>query len=73
MGNKDIDHKSKQKNVTLKEVQKYMKEIPLEDIERYWDKTKNTKGENQNEEKRINYFSNGCSMYDWMWIQTSKY
>lgn len=46
MGNKDIDHKSKQKNVTLKEAQKYMKEIPLEDIERYWGKTKNTKGEN---------------------------
>lgn len=46
MGNKDIDHKSKQKNATLKEAQKYMKEIPLEDIERYWGKTKNTKGEN---------------------------
>lgn len=46
MENKNIDYKSKQKNATLKEVQKYMKEIPLEDIERYWNKTKNTKGEN---------------------------
>lgn len=46
MGNKDIDHKSKQKNVTLKEAQKYMKEIPPEDIEHYWGKIKNTKGEN---------------------------
>ena len=46
MGNKDIDHKSKQKNVTLKEAQKIMKEIPPEDIERYWGNAKNTKGEN---------------------------
>lgn len=46
MENKNIDYKSKQKNVTLKETQKYMKEIPQEDIERYWGKIKNTKGEN---------------------------
>lgn len=46
MENKNIDYESKQKNATLKEAQKYMKEIPLEDIERYWGKTKNTKGEN---------------------------
>ncbi len=46
MGNKDIDHKSKQKNVTLKEAQKFMKGIPPEDIERYWGNAKNTKGEN---------------------------
>ena len=46
MENKNIDYESKRKNATLKEAQKYMKEIPLEDIESYWDKTKNTKGEN---------------------------
>lgn len=46
MENKNIDYESKRKNATLKEAQKYTKEIPLEDIERYWGKTKNTKGEN---------------------------
>lgn len=38
--------RNQNKNATLKETQKYMKEIPLEDIERYWGKTKDTKGEN---------------------------
>lgn len=46
MENKNIDYESKRKNATLKEAQKYMKEIPSEDIERYWGKTKDTKVEN---------------------------
>lgn len=46
MKNKNIDYESKQKNATLKEAQKFMKEIPQEDIERYWGNAKNTKGEN---------------------------